>query len=149
MPAELEVEWLAAASEGLSKQVFTPGKATEVLLDEDDLAVSVTGPQFEQMVRDVQAYIASGDVVQVNLSVRQSKPLTAHPLDMYEAFRSFNPSPYMASIGSPEFAVVSGSPELLLKKRGDELSTRPIGGTRPRGIDENEDAALESRIIVE
>ena len=85
-PAELEVEWMAAASEGLSKQVFAPGKATEVLLDENDLAVSVTGPQFEQMVRDVQDYIASGDVVQVNLSVRQSKALTAHPLDMYEAF---------------------------------------------------------------
>ena len=111
---------------------------------QDNLAVSVTGPQFEQMVRDVQRYIAEGDVVQVNLSVRQSKPLTAHPLDMYEALRSFNPSPYMASIGSPEFAVVSGSPELLLKKRGNELSTRPIGGTRPRGKDEQEDAAFTS-----
>jgi para-aminobenzoate synthetase component 1 len=146
-PAELEAEWMAAASEGLSKQAFTPGEATGVLVSEDDLAVSVTGPQFEQMVRDVQDYIASGDVVQVNLSVRQSKPLTAHPLDMYEALRSFNPSPYMASIGSPEFAVVSGSPELLLKKRGDELSTRPIGGTRPRGKDENEDVALQADLL--
>lgn len=146
-PAELEVEWMAAALEGVKKQVFMPGKATEVSLGEDNLAVSVTGPQFEQMVRDVQAYISSGDVVQVNLSVRQSKPLTAHPLDMYEALRSFNPSPYMVSIGSPEFAVVSGSPELLLKKRGDELSTRPIGGTRPRGKDENEDAALQADLL--
>ena len=63
------------------------------------LDVSVTGPQFEQMVRDVQNYIAQGDVVQVNLSVRQSKPLLYTHL-MYEALRSFNPSPYMASIGS-------------------------------------------------
>ena len=31
-PAELEAEWMAAASEGLSKQVFTPGKATEVVV---------------------------------------------------------------------------------------------------------------------
>ncbi|MEK4405705.1 anthranilate synthase component I family protein [Sporosarcina sp. FSL K6-6792] len=146
-PAELEAEWMTAASEGLSKQVFTLGKATDVLLSEDDLAVSVTGPQFEQMVRDVQTYIASGDVTQVNLSVRQSKPLSVHPLDMYEALRSFNPSPYMASMGSPEFAVVSGSPELLLKKRGDEISTRPIGGTRPRGKDENEDAALQAELL--
>ena len=66
---------------------------------------------------------------------------------MYEALRSFNPSPYMASIGSPEFAVVSGSPELLLKKRGNELSTRPIGGTRPRGKDEQEDAALQAELL--
>ena len=70
------------------------------------------------MVRDVQDYIANGEVVQVNLTVRQSKLLLADPLTMYEAFRSFNPSPYMASIGSKTFYVVSGSPELLLKKRG-------------------------------
>ena len=99
------------------------------------------------MVRDVQSYIAQGDVVQVNLSVRQSKPLSANPLDMYEALRSFNPSPYMASMGSQEFHVVSGSPELLLKKRGSELSTRPIGGTRPRGVDEQTDAAFESDLL--
>lgn len=147
VPAELKAEWVAATSEGVKKQVFMPGEAAEVSLDEGSLAVSVTGPQFEQMVRDVQTYISTGDVVQVNLSVRQSKPLTAHPLDMYEALRSFNPSPYMASIGSPEFAVVSGSPELLLKKRGNELSTRPIGGTRPRGKDENEDATLQTDLL--
>ncbi|MEK5067611.1 anthranilate synthase component I family protein [Sporosarcina sp. FSL K6-1508] len=147
VPAELKAEWVAATSEGVKKQVFMPGEAEEVSLDEGSLAVSVTGPQFEQMVRDVQTYISTGDVVQVNLSVRQSKPLTAHPLDMYEALRSFNPSPYMASIGSPEFAVVSGSPELLLKKRGNELSTRPIGGTRPRGKDENEDATLQTDLL--
>lgn len=145
--AKLEREWLAAASEGLKKQVFVPGKATEVSSASDDLAVAVTGPQFEQMVRDVQSYIASNDVVQVNLSVRQSKPLSAQPLAMYEALRSFNPSPYMASIGAPEFAVVSGSPELLLKKRGDELSTRPIGGTRPRGATDSEDAALKAELL--
>lgn len=144
---KLESEWLFAASEGLKKQAFVSGEATEVSSASDDLTVAVTGPQFEQMVRDVQSYITSGDVVQVNLSVRQSKPLTARPLDIYEALRSFNPSPYMASIGAPEFAVVSGSPELLLKKRGDELSTRPIGGTRPRGATDSEDAALKAELL--
>ncbi|MER2088656.1 MAG: anthranilate synthase component I family protein [Sporosarcina sp.] len=146
-PEDLESEWIAAASKGLEKQVFSTGKAAEVSVGEDDLSVSVNRPQFEQMVRDVQNYIAQGDVVQVNLSVRQSKVLTANPLDMYEALRSFNPSPYMASLGSPEFAVVSGSPELLLKKRGDELSTRPIGGTRPRGKNEDEDAMLKADLL--
>src|SRR5690606_40756460 len=99
----------------------------------ENVEVSVTGPQFEQMVRDVQRYIADGDVNQVNLTVRQSKKLSADPLSMYEALRSFNPSPYMALIGAKEFAVVSGSPELLLKKRGTESSTRPVGGKRTWG----------------
>ena len=45
-------------------------------------------------------------------------------------------------IGSEEFAVVCGSPELLVKKKGKELSTRPIAGTRPRGKCDEEDIAL-------
>ncbi|MBE1556149.1 anthranilate synthase component I family protein [Sporosarcina limicola] len=146
-PVELESEWSTVVSVGMEKQTFMPGVALEIPVAQEDLEVSVTGPQFEQMVRDVQTYIANGEVIQVNLSVRQSKQLTTHPLDMYEAHRSFNPSPYMASIGSPEFSVVSGSPELLLKKRGDELSTRPIGGTRPRGMSESEDLALRAELL--
>lgn len=143
----MKVEWMNAAILGLEKRLFTSSKATTLSDNDSDLEVSVTGTEFEKMVRDVQSYIAEGEVVQVNLSVRQSKPLTAHPLDMYEALRSFNPSPYMASIGSKNFNVVSGSPELLLKKRGSELSTRPIGGTRPRGLDDLADAAFEVDLL--
>ena len=68
-------------------------------------------------------------------------------MDVYEALRAFNPSPYMAYIEAPDFAVVSGSPELLVKRHGDELSTRPIAGTRPRGKSEEEDLALARELI--
>lgn len=146
-PVAVEEKWMTAAVAGLDKQTFTPGVAVEIQEDEDNLDVSVTGPQFEKMVSDVQDYIAKDEVIQVNLTVRQSKPLSADPLMMYEALRSFNPSPYMASIGSVDFSVVSGSPELLVKKRGLELSTRPIGGTRPRGITKEEEAAYETDLL--
>lgn len=146
-PMLMKDKWLEAASIGVGKQLFAEGVAMTTSEDAGELEVSVTGPQFEQMVRDVQSHISNGEVIQVNLSVRQSKPLSADPLDMYEALRSFNPSPYMASIGAKEFKVVSASPELLLKKRGRELSTRPIGGTRPRGIDAQADAVLEADLL--
>lgn len=140
-------EWTEASQIGLTNRQFTPGQATDVDVTEDNLQVSVTGEQFEQMVRDVQQFIEQGDVVQVNLSVRQSKPLEAPSILMYEALRSFNPSPYMAYMAAPDFEVVSGSPELLLKKRGTELSTRPIGGTRKRGLTETEDLALQEELV--
>ncbi|PID14060.1 aminodeoxychorismate synthase component I [Sporosarcina sp. P34] len=140
-------EWTEASQTGLLNRQFTTGQAIDVDVTEEDLQVSVTGEQFEQMVRDVQQFIEDGDVVQVNLSVRQSKPLVAPSLLMYEALRSFNPSPYMAYMAAPNFEVVSGSPELLLKKRGTELSTRPIGGTRKRGKTEAEDLALQEELL--
>ncbi|MFC5602197.1 anthranilate synthase component I family protein [Sporosarcina koreensis] len=145
--SEVEMEWMEAAEIGIGKRGIVPSSNSIDYTRPENVEVSVTGPQFEQMVRDVQRYIADGDVNQVNLTVRQSKNLSADPLSMYEALRSFNPSPYMASIGAKGFAVVSGSPELLLKKRGAELSTRPIGGTRPRGASETEDEAFEQDLL--
>lgn len=142
---EVAEKWLTAAR--TKKQVLFSDENVEV--STEDLQVSVTGPQFEQMVRDVQAYIAQGDVTQVNLSLRQSKEMTTSSLELYEALRQVNPSPYMASMGAKEFSVVSSSPELLVKKRGNVIETRPIGGTRKRGITKAEDQANEQDLITD
>jgi len=143
----LEEQYKRASEAGLASRVFLPGAAMEVAEDHAELHVSVSPVEFEEAVRKIQQYIAQGDVFQVNLSVRQSKELQAPPIVMYEALRAFNPSPYMAFIHSPEFAVVSGSPELLVKKKSTELSTRPIAGTRPRGKSDAEDIDLANELI--
>lgn len=36
---------------------------------------------------------------------------------------------------------------MLIKKRGNELETRPIAGTRSRGVNEEEDAWLEAELL--
>lgn len=139
--------WQVAAQDGLATRKFEKTNAIEVINDENELLVSFAGTDFEAAVKKIQTYIAQGDVFQVNLSVRQSKKLNASAMDVYEALRAFNPSPYMAYIEAPDFAVVSGSPELLVKRHGNELSTRPIAGTRPRGRSEEEDLALAQELI--
>ncbi|MDM5245872.1 MULTISPECIES: anthranilate synthase component I family protein [unclassified Lysinibacillus] len=139
--------WQGAAQEGLLTRKFEKTSAVEIVNDESELLVSFAGTDFEDAVSKIQTYIAQGDVFQVNLSVRQSKKLNATAMDVYEALRAFNPSPYMAYIEAPDFAVVSGSPELLVKRHGTELSTRPIAGTRPRGKSEAEDLALAQELI--
>lgn len=144
---ELKQEYMEAAEKGMDLRKFHPGSAMEVAEDPAELKVSVSSSEFESAVSKVQQYIAQGDVFQVNLSVRQSKQLKVSPIEMYEALRAFNPSPYMAYIQAPEFSVVSGSPELLVKKKGTELSTRPIAGTRPRGKSDSEDILLANELI--
>lgn len=139
--------WQQAAQQGMADRLFGQENATEINEDASALQVSFRGPDFEQAVEKIQQYIGQGDVFQVNLSVRQGKQLNAAPIVMYEAVRSFNPSPYMAYIESADFAVVSGSPELLIKRKGAELSTRPIAGTRPRGSSEEQDVALANELI--
>ncbi|QPR70457.1 aminodeoxychorismate synthase, component I [Lysinibacillus macroides] len=144
---ERAYNWQTAAQAGLATRKFEKTNAAEVVNDENELHVSFAGTDFEAAVTKIQEYIAKGDVFQVNLSVRQSKNLHATAMDVYEALRAFNPSPYMAYIEAPDFAVVSGSPELLVKRHGNELSTRPIAGTRPRGKSEAEDLALAQELI--
>ncbi|MCA1066548.1 aminodeoxychorismate synthase, component I [Rossellomorea aquimaris] len=111
------------------------------------IEVSMGEEDFSEAVKKIQAYISQGDVFQVNLSVRQSQELKADPFTVYKKLRELNPSPYMSYIQSPDFQIVSGSPELLVKKKGTEVSTRPIAGTRSRGKDAEEDEKLALELI--
>ncbi|OAB42710.1 anthranilate synthase component I family protein [Paenibacillus glacialis] len=101
---------------------------------------------FEKAVLRIQEYIRQGDVFQVNLSLRQEKELHSQPEQIYEWLRLLNPSPYMGLLRSPDFSLVSGSPELLVKLHGDKVSARPIAGTRRRGITTDEDAAMANEL---
>lgn len=109
--------------------------------------VSIEDNEFQQSVRKIQDYISQGDVFQVNLSVRQTKELRVSALEVYKELRILNPSPYMGYFHTPEFQLVSGSPELLVKKKDRVVSTRPIAGTRSRGINEEEDLNLVNELL--
>lgn len=139
---EWQEEWLATEEE----PVFL-NKMNSVEHTIRPYEVSMTEEEFKHAVEKIQRYIIEGDVFQVNLSVRQSKEFKIDPIVLYEALRTFNPSPYMALIQCPSFTIVSGSPELLIKKKGHQLSTRPIAGTRPRGLTDEEDSALANELI--
>ncbi|WP_251027863.1 anthranilate synthase component I family protein [Bacillus sp. ISL-41] len=113
----------------------------------DELQVSMDEAEFIEAVEKVQQYIAQGDVFQVNLSVRQSKPIETEALEVYRQLRRLNPSPYMGYLHTEDFQLVSGSPELLAKVKGSEVSTRPIAGTRSRGTTDEEDLQLANELI--
>lgn len=102
---------------------------------------------YIRAVRQIQRYIAQGDVFQVNLSLRQSRPLKTAPEDIYEWLRVLNPSPYMGLIRLPDFQLVSASPELLVKLHHGRVSTCPIAGTRRRGQTFEEDQALAAELL--
>jgi len=112
-----------------------------------DLQVSMSKERFTSAVERIQEYIRAGDVFQVNLSVRQERELKVAPEIVYEWLRWLNPSPYMGLLRLDDHELVSASPELLLKKEGRKLRTRPIAGTRRRGHTKEEDQALERELL--
>ncbi len=112
-----------------------------------DVYTEFSKAQYLQAVHHIQDYIRAGDVFQVNLSVRQSKQLDCKPELIYEWLRHLNPSPYMGLFKFPEYQFVCGSPELLVQLEGTRIRTRPIAGTRPRGINAEEDQRLREELL--
>jgi anthranilate synthase component 1 len=104
---------------------------------------------FIAAVERAKRYIFDGDIMQVVLSQRTSKPYAASPLALYRALRSLNPSPYMFYYHFGDFHVVGASPEILVRLEGETITVRPIAGTRPRGKNVPEDAALAADLLAD
>ncbi|GAC1344982.1 MAG: anthranilate synthase component I [Ktedonobacteraceae bacterium] len=98
-----------------------------------------TQSEFEEMVRRSIAYIQAGDVFQVVPSQRLSRHVNASSFTIYRALRAINPSPYMFYLDMQDFHIVGASPELLVRFEDNEVTIRPIAGTRPRGNDRPSD----------
>ncbi|QMU61712.1 MAG: anthranilate synthase component I [Gammaproteobacteria bacterium] len=103
--------------------------------------------KFKQAVDGAREYIREGDVMQVVLSQRQSTEFTAPPINLYRSLRSLNPSPYMYYLNMEDFYIVGSSPEILVRLEDDEVTVRPIAGTRPRGKDAQHDLELEAELL--
>jgi anthranilate synthase component 1 len=112
-------------------------------LEEDDPAAFLAG------VARIQDYIRAGDVFQVNLS-RGWRAGFAAPVaaaSLFARLMQKNPAPFSALLQMDEWAIVSSSPERLVRlDRSGRLETRPIAGTHPRSEDAAEDAALRARL---
>jgi para-aminobenzoate synthetase component I len=109
----------------------------------DGLRSTFTHRGYLDAVARVREYIVAGDIFQANLSQRLQAPLREAPFELYRRLRSRNPAPFAAYFDAGELTVLSASPERFL--RLDEhgaVETRPIKGTRPRGLGPMHDAAL-------
>ena len=100
-------------------------------------------------VARVIEYVYAGDIFQANLSQRLQATLVGAPLDLYRRLRQRNPAPFSAFLDFGDLVVASSSPERFLQVQpGGRVETRPIKGTRPRGLSPEHDAAL-ARALVE
>ncbi len=104
---------------------------------------------FKQAVEKAKRYIFDGDIMQVVLAQRMVQPFPAAPLSLYRALRSVNPSPYMFYYDMGDHHVVGASPEILVRLEGDNVTVRPIAGTRPRGDTPQQDADLAEELLAD
>ncbi|MDR7333214.1 anthranilate synthase component I [Roseateles asaccharophilus] len=106
---------------------------------------------FLAAVAKAKEYIAAGDLMQVQVGQRISKPYKAEPIALYRALRALNPSPYMYFYDLGDFQIVGASPEILVREEhasdgSRKVTIRPLAGTRPRGATTERDLELEAEL---
>ncbi|MEA5115427.1 MAG: anthranilate synthase component I [Geobacteraceae bacterium] len=114
-----------------------------------DFVSNVLRQDFEAAVKSAKEYVRSGDVIQIVLSQRFSADLTVDPFDIYRSLRTLNPSPYMFFLRLDDTLVVGASPEVMVRKEGEQVELRPIAGTRPRGMSREDDERLETDLLAD
>ena len=100
-------------------------------------------------VAEAKRHITAGDVYQLVLSIQFSGACDVPPFEAYRALRLVNPSPYMYFCNFGDFTVAGSSPEALVRLDGREAQLRPIAGTRPRGVTQELDRALEAELLAD
>ncbi|EAP76145.1 anthranilate synthase component I [Roseovarius nubinhibens] len=117
---------------------------------EDAAPVSnFTREGYKQAVEKAKEYIRAGDIFQVVPSQRWTQPFRQPPFALYRSLRRTNPSPFMFYFNFGGFQVVGASPEILVRVFGNEVTIRPIAGTRPRGATPAEDRANEADLMAD
>ncbi len=140
---------IAKIIERLEKPVSAQPIATDAEVSLEGIEANFTKEAYLQAVAKAKEYIFAGDILQVVPSQRFSLPTASDPFDIYRVLRIINPSPYLGYLKFGGTALVASSPEPLVKVYGDRVITRPIAGTRRRGADLDEDAALEAELLAD
>jgi len=137
---------------------FTEGTSS-ALPQQDEIAAAAfsrctSQPDYEAAVSKAIEAIRAGEVIQVVLSQSFEAELDVPVFEVYRQLRVSNPSPYLyylrlSSNGAGPVELAGSSPELLVKREGRRALVRPIAGTRPRGLNEAQDLALEAELLAD
>ena len=118
-------------------------------LTKSPIKSNISKSDYISTVQRAKAYIASGDIYQANLSQRLSTYTDLPPTELYARLRQLSPVPYGAYLHCGDFQILSASPERFLRFSPSSriVETRPIKGTRPRGLTPELDRKLAIELL--
>ncbi len=108
---------------------------------------NLTKKQFKNKVLKAKNYIKKGDIFQVVLSQRFERKFEKKPIEIYNYLRRSNPSPFMFYFNFKDFKILGSSPEILVRLRNNQITVRPIAGTRPRGKNMKQDNKFKNELL--
>ena len=111
---------------------------------------SLSRSQYLDAVTSVRSAIERGEVYQINLCrILQANTSALNLIGVMPRLIAENPAPYLTSIELPEFSIASASPELLLRRDGEVITSSPIKGTAAKADGFLEKDRAENVMIVD
>lgn len=116
-------------------------------IDETSFKSNTSKSAHARMIEKTKEHIYAGDIIQAVISRRLYTESKVDTMAIYEVLRQLNPSPYMYNMNFDDVKIIGSSPEALVSKNKDILTTVPIAGTIRRGKTPEEDLKLEKQLI--
>ncbi len=131
------------------KTTFVPKLIPENCLADGGkiIGANQTKKDYIENVGRVLEYIKAGDVYQINYTQRFHFAYNGDPFALYLRLREVQPVAYGAFINTGDGFVISGSPELFLRIKGNTVLSKPMKGTRKRSDDPIQDENLARELI--
>jgi len=134
------------------ERLRSPGENSVLPIDHATTLPAMVGPysrgRFEDDVRSIKEYIGAGDTFQTVLSRRLDLP-APNPFLTYRYLRALNPAPYLYYLHCDDIYLIGSSPEILIRVEDNEITLRPIAGTRPRGLSPDQDGRLAEELLAD
>ena len=115
----------------------------------DNLRLSLDKQAYLDAVARVKAYIAAGDVYQINLTLKYLFEFTGNPWSLYADLRRRQRVAHGAYLRARNFEVLSLSPELFVRTEHGDATVRPMKGTAARGLTPADDETLRSWLTLD
>ncbi len=113
----------------------------------DTLKALIPEEEYRDKVSKTRQLILDGEIIQAVIAQKFTCKAPDDLIGLYRAQRYINPSPYMYFLSFDHKQIIGSSPETLVKLKNGKATVRPIAGTRPRGITEQEDRALADELL--
>ena len=108
----------------------------------------ISPERYHSDLQRIHDYIGAGDCYQVNYTQRFSSHYQGDAWQAYVSLRERCPTPFASFIRvNQQQAIVSFSPERFIQVRQRQVESRPIKGTRARGVTVTEDQALADALL--
>jgi anthranilate synthase component 1 len=134
------------------ERLRSPAENSVLPIDHATTLPAMVGPysrgRFEDDVRSIKEYIGAGDTFQTVLSRRLDLP-APNPFLTYRYLRALNPAPYLYYLHCDDIYLIGSSPEILIRVEDNEITLRPIAGTRPRGLSPDQDGRLAEELLAD